>query len=224
MRDFHSTISVLKNVDILINAAALKQVPSCEYFPYEAVKTNIDGAENICRAIQAYNLSVEAVVGVSTYKACKPVNMMGMSKAMQEKIFIAANITNPSTRFVCVRYGNVLASQGSVIPLFHEQNKNGNDVTITTEGMTRFLLPLEKAVGSIVQALAYAQKGENIVPRVSSATMINVSKALIENRKTHIIITGIRPGEKVYEIMVSDEEAWRTYSTGNFLCCYAYVA
>jgi len=216
VRDFHSVASALKNVDIVVNAAALKQVPSCEYFPYEAVQTNVVGAENISKAINAYNLHVETVIGVSTDKACKPVNVMGMSKAMQERIFIAANITNAKTRFICVRYGNVLASRGSVIPLFHEQIKNGNVVTITTEDMTRFLLPLEKAVDTVVYALAHAKVGETIVPRVPAATMMNVAKALISERKNTVLVTGIRPGEKVHEIMVSDEEAWRTYSTGDY--------
>ncbi len=216
VRDFHAVAATLQNVDIVVNAAALKQVPSCEYFPYEAVQTNILGAENIVKAINLYRLPIETVIGVSTDKACKPVNVMGMSKAMQERIFIAANITNSATRFICVRYGNVLASRGSVIPLFHEQIKNGNAVTITTEDMTRFLLPLEKAVDTIVHAIAYAKVGETIVPRVPAATMLNVAKALISHRANPINITGIRPGEKVHEIMVSDEEAWRTYSSGNY--------
>lgn len=216
IRDFQTVATVLQQVDIVVNAAALKQVPSCEYFPHEAVQTNILGAENIVRAIQLFHLPIETVIGVSTDKACKPVNVMGMTKAMQERIFIAANITNPKTRFVCVRYGNVLASRGSVIPLFHEQIKNGNTVTITTEDMTRFLLPLEKAVDTIIYALANAKVGETIVPRVPSATMMNVAKVLIGNRNNPIKITGIRPGEKVHEIMVSDEEAWRTYATGEY--------
>jgi len=118
VRDYSSVVGVLKNADVVINAAALKQVPSCEYFPYEAVRTNIEGAENIVRAIREHSLKVETVVGVSTDKACKPVNVMGMTKSIQEKVFIAANITCPETRFICVRYGNVLASRGSVIPLF----------------------------------------------------------------------------------------------------------
>ncbi|MBP2682887.1 MAG: putative nucleoside-diphosphate sugar epimerase, partial [Deltaproteobacteria bacterium] len=112
VRDYHSVCAVLKNADVVVNAAALKQVPSCEYFPYEAVRTNVGGAENIVRAIRENDLGVKTVVGVSTDKACKPVNVMGMTKALQERIFISANITMPSTRFVCVRYGNVLASRG----------------------------------------------------------------------------------------------------------------
>jgi UDP-glucose 4-epimerase len=216
VRDYHSVCAVLKQADIVVNAAALKQVPSCEYFPYEAVQTNIAGAENIVRAIREHNLPVQTVVGVSTDKACKPVNVMGMTKALQERIFIAANITAPETRFICVRYGNVLASRGSVIPLFHEQIKSGGPVTITTEEMTRFLLPLERAVDTIVFAVEQAGAGETIVPKVPAASMINVAKALIGERDISITVNGIRPGEKVHEIMVSDEEAWRAFDRGDY--------
>ena len=153
VRDYHAVCSTLRHADVVVNAAALKQVPSCEYFPYEAVQTNVTGAENIVRAIRENGLPVESVVGVSTDKACKPVNVMGMTKAVQERIFVAGNITAPGTRFLCVRYGNVLASRGSVVPLFHEQIRNGGPVTITTEDMTRFLLPLERAVDTICAAL-----------------------------------------------------------------------
>jgi FlaA1/EpsC-like NDP-sugar epimerase len=213
-RDYHSISSALRNVDIVVNAAALKQVPSCEYFPYEAVQTNVLGAENIVRAIREHGHKVETVVGVSTDKACKPVNVMGMTKAIQEKVFIAANITVPTTRFVCVRYGNVLASRGSVIPLFHEQIKNGGPITITTEDMTRFLLPLERAVDTVLFAIENALAGETIVPRVPSSKITDVAKALIGSGDIGIKVTGIRPGEKIHEIMVSDEEAWRAYPKG----------
>ncbi len=216
VRDYHSVCGVLKHANIVINAAALKQVPSCEYFPYEAVQTNIAGAENIVRAIGEHNLPVETVVGVSTDKACKPVNVMGMTKAVQERIFIAANITVPETRFICVRYGNVLASRGSVIPLFHEQIRNGGPITITTEEMTRFLLPLERAVDTIVFAVQQAKAGETIVPKVPAASIVNVAKALIGDRNIAITVNGIRPGEKVHEIMVSDEEAWRAFDRGDY--------
>jgi FlaA1/EpsC-like NDP-sugar epimerase len=145
VRDFNSVASALRGVDVVVNASAMKQVPTCEYFPYEAVRTNIEGAENIVCAIQKHNLQVETVVGVSTDKACKPVNAMGMTKALQERVFIQGNMRCSRTRFVCVRYGNVLASRGSVIPLFHEQIRNGGPVTITTPEMTRFLLSLEDA-------------------------------------------------------------------------------
>ena len=216
VRDFHSVASVLKGVEIVINAAALKQVPSCEYFPYEAVQTNIGGPENIIRAIREHNLPVDTVVGVSTDKACKPINVMGMTKALQERIFISGNITYPKTRFICVRYGNVLASRGSVIPLFHEQIKNGGPVTITTKEMTRFLLPLNRAVDTVFAALKYAKPGEIFIPRAPATKMLTLAKSLIGERNIEIKITGIRPGEKVYEILVSDEEAGRTFKRGNY--------
>lgn len=216
VRDYHSLCTVLKDVDIVINAAALKQVPTCEYFPYEAVQTNIFGAENIVRAIREHNFKVETVVGVSTDKACKPVNVMGMTKALQERVFISGNLYTSSTRFVCVRYGNVLASRGSVIPLFHEQIKNGGPVTITTKEMTRFLLPLEHAVDTIFAALENASPGEIFVPKAPASRIVDVAKALIGDRDISLEITGIRPGEKVHEIMVSDEEACRTYQRGEY--------
>ena len=216
VRNYPAVCAVLKQADIVVNAAALKQVPSCEYFPFEAVQTNIAGAENIVRAIREQDLAIEAVVGVSTDKACKPVNVMGMTKALQERVFIAANINAPSTRFVCVRYGNVLASRGSVIPLFHEQIKTGGPVTITTEDMTRFLLPLDKGVDTIFAALEHAQPGETFIPRVPAARILDVAKALIGDRPIPLVVSGIRPGEKVHEILVSDEEAWRTYPRGDY--------
>ncbi|MGE3973722.1 MAG: polysaccharide biosynthesis protein [Bdellovibrionales bacterium] len=211
VRDYASVVNVLRTADIVVNAAALKQVPSCEYFPFEAFSTNVIGAENIVRGVREHNFPVEVVVGVSTDKACKPVNVMGMSKAMQERIFIAANVTFPKTRFVCVRYGNVLASRGSVIPLFHEQIKNGGPVTVTTEQMTRFLLPLDRAVDTVLSAIERAKPGETFVPKVPATSMMTLAKALIEDRKISVEVTGIRPGEKTHEIMVSDEEANRTY-------------
>jgi len=216
VRDYSSVVSVLKHADIVINAAALKQVPSCEYFPYEAVRTNIEGAENIVRAIREHSLKVDTVVGVSTDKACKPVNVMGMTKSVQEKVFIAANITCPETRFICVRYGNVLASRGSVIPLFHEQIKNGGPLTITTKDMTRFLLPLNRAVDTIFNALERALPGETFVPKVPACNMVTLAQALIGERKIEIVYTGIRPGEKIDEIMLSDEEAPRAYQSGEY--------
>lgn len=216
VRNYHNVCSVLKGADIVINAAALKQVPSCEYFPYEAVQTNITGAENIVLAINEHDLHVETVVGVSTDKACKPINVMGMSKALQERVFIAANITAPATRFICVRYGNVLASRGSVIPLFHEQIRMGGPVTITTMDMTRFLLPLEHAVDTICAAVTGARAGETYVPKVPAARIVDLVRVLIGGRDIGIEVTGIRPGEKIHEIMVSDEEAWRTVDRGDY--------
>jgi len=216
VRDFHSVSSALQGVDIVFNAAALKQVPSCEYFPYEAVKTNIGGPENIVRAIRELKLPVETVVGISTDKACKPVNVMGMTKAIQERVFITANLDCTTTRFICVRYGNVLASRGSVIPLFHEQILAGGPVTITTSDMTRFLLSLDQAVDTIFAAVKNAHRGETYIPRVPSAKVTDIAESLIGNRPVKTIITGIRPGEKVHEILVSEEEAHRTIERGSY--------
>lgn len=216
VRDYGSVASVLRDADIVVNAAAMKQVPTCEYFPNEAFRTNVGGAENIVHAIQEHTLPIETVVGVSTDKACKPVNVMGMTKALQERVFIQANMRCPGTRFVCTRYGNVLASRGSVIPLFHEQIRNGGPVTITTPEMTRFLLTLDDAVDIIFAAIAGARHGETLVPRAPSARMVDVATALIGDRPVRQVITGIRPGEKIHEIMVSEEEAYRTVRRGRW--------
>ncbi|MBS1718085.1 MAG: polysaccharide biosynthesis protein [Armatimonadetes bacterium] len=214
IRDIDSVATVLRDADIVFNAAAMKQVPTCEYYPYEAVKTNIEGAENIVLAISRHNLNVETVIGISTDKACKPVNVMGMTKAIQERIFIQGNMRCPKTRFVCVRYGNVLASRGSVIPLFHDQIKNGGPVTVTTPDMTRFLLSLDDAVDTVFAAYNDGSPGDIYVPRAPSALVLNVAKALIADRNIRLDITGIRPGEKIHEIMVSDEEAHRAVLAG----------
>jgi FlaA1/EpsC-like NDP-sugar epimerase len=216
VRDYHSVCAVLRDADIVFSAAALKQVPTCEYFPFEAVQTNIVGAENIVRAIRENQLSVKIAVGVSTDKACKPVNVMGMTKAIQERIFVRANLDCPNTRFICVRYGNVLASRGSVIPLFHDQIRQGGPVTITTPEMTRFVLSLNQAVDTIFAALKQANRGEIYVPRVSSARIIDVAKVLIGDRPIEMTFVGIRPGEKTHEILVSEEEAHRTTEQGSY--------
>jgi FlaA1/EpsC-like NDP-sugar epimerase len=216
VRDIHSVSTVLRDAQVVFNAAALKQVPSCEYFPFEAVQTNIVGAENIIRAIHEHHLGVETVVGVSTDKACKPVNVMGMTKAIQERIFVRANLDSPGTRFICVRYGNVLASRGSVIPLFHEQIRRGSTVTITTPEMTRFLLSLDQAVDTIFAALQHGRPGDTYIPRVPSALVVDIAEVLIGDRPVKTKITGIRPGEKVHEILVSEEEAHRTLARGDY--------
>jgi FlaA1/EpsC-like NDP-sugar epimerase len=210
VRDYLSVTSALRNVDVVFNAAAMKQVPTCEYFPHEAVMTNVVGAENIVRAIQHLELPVETVVGISTDKACKPVNVMGMTKAIQERVFIEANIRHPQTRFVCVRYGNVLTSRGSVIPLFLAQIEAGGPVTITTPEMTRFLLTLDESVDAIFAALAHAERGETYVPRVPSAKIVDIARAMIGDGSIEMVRTGIRPGEKIHEILVSKEESYRT--------------
>jgi UDP-glucose 4-epimerase len=209
VRDFHSVASVLQEADVVFNAAAMKQVPACEYAPYEAVQTNIGGAENIVRAIRELNLPVETVVGISTDKACKPVNVMGMTKAIQERVFIQANLRSRGTRYVCVRYGNVLASRGSVIPLFHDQINHGGPVTLTTPEMTRFLLSLNDAVDTVFAAVRQAKAGETYIPHAPAASMENIAKALIGERDIEVQVIGVRPGEKIHEILVSEEEAHR---------------
>ncbi len=214
VRDHHSVAAALRGADIVFNAAALKQVPTCEYFPHEAVRTNIEGAENIVRAIRELKLPVETVVGISTDKAVKPVNVMGMTKAIQERIFARANLEVTGTRFVVVRYGNVLASRGSVIPLFHEQIRAGGPLTITDPRMTRFLLSLEEAVDVIMAAVAEARRGETYIPRVPTAMISDVAKALIGNRSIRTIVTGVRPGEKLHETLISEEEGFRAFARG----------
>ncbi len=210
VRTYASVSGVLRNADVVINAAAMKQVPTCEYVPFEAVLTNIQGAENIVRAIEEHTYPVETVVGVSTDKACKPVNTMGMTKALQERVFIQANMRCPGTRFVCVRYGNVLASRGSVVPFFHDQIRQGGPVTVTTSDMTRFLLSLDDAVDTVFAAIRNGLPGEIYVPHAPSARMVDVASALIGNRPIQQVVTGIRPGEKIHETLVSEEEAIRT--------------
>lgn len=217
VRNYADVCSAVKSADIVINAAALKQVPTCEYFPMQALMTNCTGAYNIVRAIEENSFPVDTVVGISTDKACKPVNVMGMTKSLQERIFISANILNPKTRFICVRYGNVLASRGSVIPLFHDQIRNGGPVTLTEPKMTRFLLSLDQAVDTVFAALKGAHAGETYVPTAPAATVENIARALIGKRPVRTKIVGIRPGEKMHEIMVSDEEAPHCVKRGNYI-------
>jgi FlaA1/EpsC-like NDP-sugar epimerase len=216
VRDYASLCAAVRDADIVVNAAALKQVPTCEYFPSQAVLTNCVGAANIVRAIEENSFAVDAVLAISTDKACKPVNVMGMTKSIQERIITAANILNPGTRFICVRYGNVLASRGSVIPLFHEQIRNGGPVTITDPEMTRFLLSLDQAVDTVFTALQEAKPGETYIPRVSSATVMQIAKALIGDKNIKIETIGIRPGEKIHEILVSEEEANHCVERGDY--------
>jgi FlaA1/EpsC-like NDP-sugar epimerase len=216
VHDYADICSAVRNAHIVVNAAALKQVPACEYFPTQAVLTNCMGASNIVRAIEENGYPVETVIGISTDKACKPVNVMGMTKAIQERILISANILNPQTRYICVRYGNVLASRGSVIPLFHDQIANGGPVTVTVPEMTRFLLSLDQAADTVFQALREARRGETYVPYAPSATVMNIARALIGDRPIEIKVTGIRPGEKMHEIMVSEEETNRCVKRGDY--------
>lgn len=214
VRSESSVRDAVRGQTIVVNAAALKQVPTCEYFPYEAVLTNVGGAEHIVRAVRDVGDSVRTVVGVSTDKACEPVNAMGMTKALQERIFARANLQSAGARFVLVRYGNVLASRGSVLPLFREQILAGGPVTITDDRMTRFLLSLDEAVDLIVAAIAQGLPGETWIPRLPAARVIDVARAMIGDRAIQLETIGVRPGEKLHESLVSDEEGHRTRATG----------
>jgi len=216
VRDLNSVQGILRNVDIVINAAALKQVPTCEYFPYEAIRTNVEGPQNIVTAIANNGYKVDTVVCVSTDKACKPINVMGMTKAIQERIFMQGNMKCAGTRIVGVRYGNVLASRGSVIPLFINQIQNGGPVTITNPSMSRFLLSLDDAVDTIFFAVKEAERGELIIPKPPSALVEDLADAIIENRSIDKQNIGIRPGEKIHEILVSEEECFRTINRGDY--------
>jgi len=216
VRDYASVLYNLRDADVVFNAAAMKQVPSCEYAPFEGVLTNVVGPHNIVRAIREHNLPVKLVLGISTDKACKPVNVMGMTKALQERIYAQANLGNTQTRFACVRYGNVVASRGSVVPLFLEQIRTGGPVTVTLESMTRFFLTLDKAVDTIFEAVRSALPGEIYVPKVLAAKVVDIARCLINGRNVPIVFTGIRPGEKIHESLVSEEECFRTIERNSY--------
>lgn len=220
VRDYWDVAACVRDADIVVNAAALKQVPACEYFPDQAILTNCTGTSNIVRAVAEHGYQVDCVVGVGTDKSCKPVNVMGMTKALQERIFIAANVGAREragrTRFVGVRYGNVLASRGSVIPLFLDQIAHGGPVTVTVAEMTRFLVTLDAAVDMILRSIDRARPGEILVPRTPAATVMNIARALIGDRDVDVDVIGVRPGEKMHEVLVSEEECHRTRRDGQY--------
>lgn len=216
VRDYAALTAALRDVDVVFHAAALKQVPSCEYFPFEAVLTNIYGANNLARSIKENNFPVEQVVGISTDKACKPINVMGMTKALQERVLIEANRECPTTSFMCVRYGNVIASRGSIVPLFVEQAQNNKPLTVTMPEMTRFLLSLDRAVDTVFAVIDHGRPGETFVPKVPAANITDLAKAVMGDKDLPIVYTGIRPGEKIHEIMVSEEECFRTKELGEY--------
>lgn len=218
IRSYDSVLSVIRSVepDIIVNAAALKQVPMCEYQPYEALMTNTIGTRNLVKAVEecSYDLPLNykrKVLSVSTDKACKPVNSYGMTKALQERI----HLNGKRAVFNCVRYGNVLESTGSVIPVFKKLLNEDKDLTITHAGMTRFLLSLDQSVDLIFRALADDVGGKVFIPKIRSAKIVDLAEVMINNLAKGISIikyTGIRPGEKLDEILVSEEEALRTES------------
>jgi len=216
VRDYPTVASNMRGVNIVIHAAALKQVPACEYFPYESVMTNITGAQNIIRAASEHYDSVETVVGISTDKACEPINTYGMCKAVLERLIIEANLRYPEIRFVCTRYGNVAGSRGSVIPLFLEQIKAGGPVTVTRKDMTRFLLTLDQAASIVFDTIRDGKAGDTFVPHLRSANTMDVAEVMIGNRKIDIKFIGTRPGEKVHEALISEEEMARTIKRGTY--------
>jgi FlaA1/EpsC-like NDP-sugar epimerase len=222
VRDYASLQAAVASSNVVINAAAMKQVPTCEYFPSQAVATNVLGAENLVRAMRGA-AGLHTVVGVSTDKACKPINVMGMTKALQERIFVEANIQQDHCRLIGVRYGNVLASRGSVLPLFKHQIAHGGPVTITMPEMTRFLLSLDRAVDTVFAAIRSAGRGEIWVPRVPSARVTDVAASLIGDREIETVFTGIRPGEKIHEILVSEEESFRTAKRDDYYVIQSHL-
>lgn len=211
VRDLERTREVLRGVDIVFHAAALKQVPNCEFAPFEAVRTNVVGAENLRRA--AIEAGVQTVVAISTDKAVKPVNVMGMSKAIQERIMLNPTNGSHGTKFVCVRYGNVLGSRGSVVPLFCEYILRGEPIPITHPDMTRFQLTLQQAVHLVLWATVKGESGDLWVRKMPATTIRTLGRVLgygmTGNRDYPERIVGTRPGEKMHEILVSEEEMWR---------------
>ena len=208
VRDYERMYSVTKDMDIIFHAAALKHVPSVEAHPYEAVKTNIIGAFNVVTA--AVERKVDKVIAVSTDKAVKPVNAMGMTKALQEKLILSDEITKDKTIFCCVRYGNVLGSRGSVIPLWDKRLEQNKPLPITHQDMTRFMLTLSQAIDLVFYSLKFAKGGEIFVKKAPATKMVNLARAYAElktGKKNYPLeYIGIRAGEKIDEVLVSEEE------------------
>ncbi|WP_411377048.1 polysaccharide biosynthesis protein [Flavobacterium psychrophilum] len=216
VRDISSVEKAMNGVDYVFHAAALKQVPSCEFFPMEAVKTNVFGTQNVIDAAVKYE--VKKVICLSTDKAAYPINAMGISKAMMEKVAVAASRNLEKTTVCLTRYGNVMASRGSVIPLFVKQIKNGEDITITDPNMTRFLMSLEEAVELVLFAFEHGNSGDLFVNKAPAGTIGDLAQALKEMFKatTSIKIIGTRHGEKLYETLCTREEMVKAQDMGNF--------
>ena len=218
VRDRDSLIPAIKGVDYIFHAAALKQVPSCEFFPLEAVKTNILGTDNVLTVAQEYE--VKKVVVLSTDKAAYPINAMGMSKALMEKVMVAKSriLDSSKTVFCGTRYGNVMASRGSVIPLFIDQIKDNKALTLTDPNMTRFMMTLEDAVDLVLYAFEYANQGDLFVQKAPSATVGTLAKAIIELYKSssEIKVIGTRHGEKLYETLVNREDMIKAEDLGEY--------
>ena len=217
VRNLQSCRGVMPGVDYIFHAAALKQVPSCEFFPMEAVKTNVVGTDNVLTA--AIEAGVGAVICLSTDKAAYPINAMGITKAIEEKIAVAKSRYSNKTKICCTRYGNVMCSRGSVIPLWIEQIRNGNPITLTEPKMTRFIMSLEEAVDLVLFAFENGNNGDILVQKAPACTIQTQAEAVCElfgGKKEDIKVIGIRHGEKMYETLLPKEECAKAVDMGNF--------
>ena len=217
VRDLASVKNAMHGVDYIFHAAALKQVPSCEFFPMEAVRTNVIGTDNVLTA--AIEAGVECVICLSTDKAAYPVNAMGISKALEERVAVAKSRTTTKTKICCTRYGNVMCSRGSVIPLWIDQIKAGNPITITDGSMTRFIMSLDEAVDLVLFAFEHGTSGDILVQKAPACTIQTQAEAVCElfgGDKNAIKVIGIRHGEKMYETLLTNEECANAIDMGNF--------
>ena len=217
VRDLQSCRSAMHGVDYIFHAAALKQVPSCEFFPMEAVRTNIIGTDNVLTA--AIEEGVDCVICLSTDKAAYPINAMGTSKKMEEKVAVAKSYNSGKTRICCTRYGNVMCSRGSVIPLWIDQIKAGNPITVTEPSMTRFIMSLDEAVDLVLFAFENGENGDILVQKAPACTIQTQAEAVCElfgGKKEDIKVIGIRHGEKMYETLLTNEECAHAVDMGNF--------
>lgn len=217
VRDLQSVRGAMHGVDYIFHAAALKQVPSCEFFPMEAVRTNVIGTDNVLTA--AIEAGVECVICLSTDKAAYPINAMGITKAIEEKVAVAKSRNSGKTKICCTRYGNVMCSRGSVIPLWIDQIKNGNPITITEPSMTRFIMSLEEAVDLVLFAFEHGENGDLLIQKAPACTIETQAQAVCElfgGKKEDIKVIGIRHGEKMYETLLTNEECAKAIDMGNF--------
>ena len=217
VRDLQSCKNAMHGVDYIFHAAALKQVPSCEFFPMEAVRTNVIGTDNVLTA--AIEAGVECVICLSTDKAAYPINAMGITKAIEEKVAVAKSRNSGKTKICCTRYGNVMCSRGSVIPLWIDQIKNGNPITITEPSMTRFIMSLEEAVDLVLFAFEHGENGDLLIQKAPACTIGTQAQAVCElfgGKKEDIKVIGIRHGEKMYETLLTNEECAKAIDMGNF--------
>ncbi|MFR5906549.1 MAG: polysaccharide biosynthesis protein [[Ruminococcus] torques] len=217
VRDLESCRGAMHGVDYIFHAAALKQVPSCEFFPMEAVRTNVIGTDNVLTA--AIEAGVEAVICLSTDKAAYPINAMGITKAIEEKVAVAKSRNSGKTKICCTRYGNVMCSRGSVIPLWIEQIKAGNPITVTEPSMTRFIMSLDEAVDLVLFAFEHGENGDLLIQKAPACTIGTQAEAVCElfgGKKEDIKVIGIRHGEKMYETLLTNEECAKAVDMGNF--------